>query len=100
VTRRLAALLVAASVLPSCERKAPGPRECEQFALQALGVPEDARLLPPRIADAVDELTVKCLVTPYDRELVRCVDEGNEVRRCLLEYQSRVETRELASTDR
>jgi hypothetical protein len=83
-------LLAAASVvsLGGCERKAPGPRECRSFALQALGLPEGVRL-PPRVQAAADELTVRCIVTPYDRELLRCVDEGSDARRCLSEYKLR-----------
>ena len=94
MTRTLTALVVATSMLTSCERKAPGPRECERFALQALEIPEGTRLLPLPVANALDELTVKCLVTPFDRELLHCVDQGADARRCMLEYQTRLERRE------
>ena len=78
---------------PACHRKAPGPEACHRFALKVHGIPEDATLLPPRVKAVVDEVTVKCLTTPFDRELIRCVDEGRGAERCLSEYQQRLQLR-------
>ena len=86
-------MLVAAAALwlLGCERKAPGPQECHDFALQALGIPEGVKRLPPHFKAAVDELTVRCITTPYDRQLLRCVEEGRGSRRCLSEFGRRAQ---------
>ena len=79
-------LIALALVLGGCRRKAPGPDECREFAYHVHGVThgEDVRL--PRVRAEVDDLTRECLVTPYDREYLECVEaSGNEsrrVRRC------------------
>ena len=82
--------LATALFLFGCERKAPGPNECHDFARQALGIPDDVNRLPPRARAAVDELTLDCITTPYDRKLLRCVEEGRGGRRCLSEFKRRV----------
>lgn len=81
--------LVAFALLSSCARKAPGPKECRQFALMASGARTYADLANPAVAEIVDNLTVECLVTPYDRELLRCATETGRVRACSLEFERR-----------
>ena len=83
------ALLASSFGLLGCERKAPGPDECLHFAYHVFGVTngEDVRL--PRVRAEVEELTRECLVTPYDREYVRCVEESRNVRRCLVSFAAR-----------
>jgi hypothetical protein len=85
------ALAVTAFVLfaAACARKAPGPVECRQFALIASGARTFADLQNPKVAEIVDRLTVECLVTPYDRELLRCTEETGRVRACSLEFERR-----------
>jgi hypothetical protein len=73
----------------ACARKAPGPLECRQFALIASGARTFADLQNPKVAEIVDRLTVECLVTPYDRELLRCTEETGRVRACSLEFEHR-----------
>jgi hypothetical protein len=87
--------LVAVGLLavPACQRKAPGPQECHRFALQVHGIDEDAVALPPPVKAVIDEVTIKCLTTPFDRELLRCVDEGRGAQRCVAEYNRRVHLR-------
>ncbi|HEY3494924.1 MAG TPA: hypothetical protein VGK73_09570 [Polyangiaceae bacterium] len=78
----LAALLSTAFAAPACRRKAPGPAECRAFALELAGRGSSA--LPPgaHLKSEIDELTRECLVTPYDRELLRCVEESRRFRAC------------------
>ncbi len=85
--------LLLPSLLVTCQRKAPGPYACHRFALQALGVPDGAELTPQAYA-AIDELTRECITTPYDRALLRCVDDGLPPRRCLADFQLRSGRRE------
>jgi hypothetical protein len=81
-----ALLLLAAS----CARKAPGPSECHAFSLRAAGVSRSEQLrLEPRVGAVVQDLTVRCLTTPFDRELLACVERGSELRACFLEFQAR-----------
>lgn len=79
--------------LSACRREAPGPRECVLFAdkwLRARG----AEHAPPLVAQkAFDELVVRCLTEPYDRELVSCVLENMPLERCRIDYVRRVEAR-------
>jgi hypothetical protein len=75
-------------LLFACSRKAPGPAECNEFALRAVGVRDERMLAIERVRRAVDELTVRCLVTPYDRELLRCAEELG-LRVCLADFQRR-----------
>jgi hypothetical protein len=84
------ALVFAALVLVAgCARKAPGPQECRGFAIKASGARTFADLDNPKVAEIVDRLTVECLVTPYDRELLRCTEETGRVRACSLEFEQR-----------
>jgi hypothetical protein len=84
---------VALLAVPACQRKAPGPQECRRFALEVHGINEDAVALPPPVKAVIDDVTVKCLTTPFDRELLRCVDEGRGTKRCVSEYNRRVQLR-------
>ena len=77
-----------------CERRAPGPHECHDFARRALGIPEQMQHLPPRFKAVVDDLTLQCLTTPFDRELLGCVDAGRGGRQCLAEYKRRMQLSE------
>ena len=81
----LALLLLAAA----CHRKAPGPDECREFARRAVGMRSDAELEFPGVAKRVDDLTTECLVTPFDRELLACVEQGLGTRLCLRDFDVR-----------
>jgi hypothetical protein len=85
---RAAALLVALGAA-ACARKAPGPAECQTFAEQVVGAARPGALAIPHVKDAVDELTVRCLTTPFSRRLLRCVEEGGPVRYCFLAHGAR-----------
>lgn len=75
--------------LNACARKAPGPDECRRFAYQVTGVSSARELELAPVKSQVDELTRQCLVTPFDRKLLRCVERGAPLRACSLEYELR-----------
>lgn len=83
--------LAAALLSCACERKAPGPSECQAFAYHVLGFREAIELRDPRLKAAVDELIVKCLTVPYDRKLLSCVEMSGQTRACLLDFRLRRE---------
>jgi hypothetical protein len=85
---RVAPLLLAVA-LAGCARKAPGPRECQEFAIAVSGVRTLGELSVPAVRETVNSLTVECLVTPYDRALLRCVEESGRLRACKLEFERR-----------
>lgn len=76
LTSRLSVAASAALTLLACTREAPGPRECETFALRVVGVVDPRALARPDVKAAVDAWTARCLTTPYDRELLDCVARG------------------------
>lgn len=86
----LAAALSAVPTGAGCARKAPGPDECLAFAYRVVGVRHPAQLEFPRVRARVDDLTRKCLVTPYDRKLLRCVELGIPAGACMREFDARV----------
>ena len=73
----------------ACTRRAPGPAECYEFARSLVGVPKRAVILPEDVAAAVESEAVRCLTTPYDRDLIACVRAGAGKRRCQVEFELR-----------
>jgi len=65
-----------------CQRKLPGPLECRTLAYRMFGVRMEQDLDDPRVRAKVDEQIHECLVTPYDYELVRCLEQGVRARVC------------------
>ena len=86
-------LLVCLVLAASCQRKAPGPSECREFARKALGIRNQGVLNDPRVRARYDQLTDACLTTPYDRQLVRCVAELGPNQQCFVAFQKRQEER-------
>lgn len=84
---RRAALLLALLAVGGCRRQAPSARDCERFALQVVGVSDARALAQPRVKTDVDAWTTRCLTTPYDRELLACVERGS--RGCYQAFASR-----------
>ncbi len=76
-------------LLTACTRKAPGPAECRQLATRMVGVREARQLEDPRVRSAVDQITVDCLTTPFDRQLLACVESGADARACVLAFRQR-----------
>jgi hypothetical protein len=82
-------LVLSALALSACARKAPGPAQCQRVALRLLGVTDARALRIPEVKRRFDEITVQCLVTPYDRQFVRCLEETGQSRACLFEFKRR-----------
>jgi hypothetical protein len=92
VVRAVATVLAATAVLwiaAGCQRKAPGPLECERAALILTGVSDRRMLRDPEIKDIVDERTVECLTVPYDRALLDCFEQTGATKACVLAFQMR-----------
>src|SRR5437773_6340848 len=82
--------------LVGCQRKAPGPDECHELAVRWV---EAMRGGGPRVNfgtrrlhvlghdEAVLERTTTCLTTPYDRELVACVQARGAVVQCYQAFE-------------
>jgi hypothetical protein len=80
-------LLVA--LLGGCAREAPGPMECQRFAQVVVGLRDERALASPRVRALFEEEVTKCLTTPYDQKLLRCVEERGPRGSCLVEFQRR-----------
>lgn len=76
-------------VTGGCSRKAPGPQDCYRFALSVVGVTDQRMLRSPPVRAAVDQLTNRCLTTPFDRQLISCVNRFGNVRQCYAAFQAR-----------
>ena len=79
---------VAGSLL-GCERKAPGPEECERFAEIAVQLAGSGPLLTPEVQSAVEQETRTCLTQPYDRELLSCVTATHQGAMCMAAFRRR-----------
>lgn len=73
----------------ACQRKAPGPDECRVFAYRALGLRHAEQLRLPEVRERFDTLTTRCLTTPYDRELLQCVELTGRTRACTISFEAR-----------
>jgi hypothetical protein len=92
------ALVFVLALVAGCQRKAPGPEECVALAYHLFGVQSERDLENPRVRAKVDEQIQECLVTPYDRELVLCLERGGRARTCeyaFVERRTRGESRVL-----
>ena len=89
MTRALALASVTLLGVLSCERQAPGPEECAQFAQAAAGVPRDSPFLTPELLAKIDAATRECLTEPYDRALLNCVLVTRQTRTCLDDFHRR-----------
>lgn len=80
-------------LLSGCARKLPGPAECRAFALASLGVEPTtpASTLAPhrRLSERAEELTRQCLTTPWDYQLLNCLQNGGSSRLCMAGFETR-----------
>lgn len=93
ISKRLGrALLVAAFAsftLPGCERKAPGPSECADYAQAFVRDAPDDEPLSAELESKIEAVTQLCLTTPYDRELIACAQSTRQARACFDIYKQR-----------
>jgi hypothetical protein len=79
--------------LAGCTRRLPGPAECRAFALATVGVEQDtqasALAREPRLAARAEEVTQRCLTTPWDYKLLNCLSAGGSSRVCLGHFEAR-----------
>jgi hypothetical protein len=75
--------------LLGCQRKAPGPEECQTFAMAALGANRLQDLAVVGAGEKYQELVRQCLTTPFDRKLVQCVQLSGRARSCLQSFERR-----------
>jgi hypothetical protein len=89
LSRALVSLGLLSLILIGCERKAPGPAECAEFAEEFVQhARDDARTTPSQEAD-IDTITQLCLTVPYDRELIGCAQSTHRARACFDVYKRR-----------
>jgi len=86
-TRLLLAGLCAS--LSGCERKAPGPEECERFAELVVQLAGGGPLLTAEVQAAIEQETRTCLTQPYDRQLLNCVAVTHQNGACMAAYRRR-----------
>ena len=86
---RLGSSLLVFVLMGACQRKAPSPEECLEFAMRGLHIDDERLLAVPDVKDKVDAVVVKCLTTPYDKELIGCVKLRPTARSCMLEFDER-----------
>jgi hypothetical protein len=87
--RRLALAVGLLLLASACHRKAPGPDECRDFAYRVVGIRTEIDAQVPGAIERADELTTECLLTPFDRELLACVEQGAGVRLCMHQFAAR-----------
>jgi hypothetical protein len=82
------ALGFALTLAAGCQRKAAGVPECRLLAYRMYGVRDD-QLLGMALRKQVDDRIRECLLTPYDRELVSCLEQGLRERACVRAFEAR-----------
>ncbi len=86
-------LIFCALVLSGCARKLPGPSECRDFALASVGfrpgTPLSIVQRRPALAAKAEEVTRQCLTTPWDYQLLQCLQLSGG-RACLVSFQRRL----------
>lgn len=79
-------------LLAGCARRLPGPEECRAFALATLGLPREtpaaALARNPALAARAENVTRTCLTTPWDYQLLQCLEQGNQ-QLCLARFERR-----------
>jgi len=78
--------------LAACNRVAPGPAECSEFAQAFVGQSREDETVSPVALDAIEKMTNLCLTTPFDRQLIACAQRSEHVgqaRACFNAYKQR-----------
>jgi hypothetical protein len=83
-------IVLGGSLAVGCQRKAPGPKECVEFAEHWFDTNRQRVLQQPARSKHFDAKIQECLTKPFDRELVECVVAGGDNRRCERAYERRI----------
>jgi len=93
--RAIASCLPLLFCVLGCQRRLPGPEECRAFALASLdiepGTPAVALRRQPLLTARAEEITRKCLTTPWDYQLLNCLASTGSNRVCLLSFERRLQ---------
>jgi hypothetical protein len=85
-------LLFCALIGSGCARRLPGPDECRAFALASVGfqpgTPAAIVEQRPVLSARAEELTRQCLTTPWDYQLLECLQVTGG-RACLAAFHRR-----------
>jgi hypothetical protein len=87
--RAFIGLTFSALVLLGCDRKAPGPVECSEFAEAFVGYSREDEHTTPRGQAELDDMTHLCLTVPFDRALIACARSTHQPRACFDLYKQR-----------
>ncbi len=92
--RAIASCLLLLFLLASgCARKLPGPAECRAFALASIGLepgtPASLLAQNRRLEARAEDVTRRCLTTPWDYQLLNCLGTGGSSRICLTTFEAR-----------
>jgi hypothetical protein len=88
--RELLLAVALSSALVGCRGKLLSPSECEFLAERVSGITSQHQLRNPRLRSEVRERTERCLLRPYDRELVRCFHLKQRLDLCEYELEARL----------
>lgn len=87
-SRALALAVLVASATLGCERKAPGPEECQTFAF-TLARMNVGPYLTPQVREGIEDVTRQCLTQPYDQAVIACVLTTGRQQACLQAFKQR-----------
>jgi hypothetical protein len=82
--------LIALFSVAGCRRNLLSPSECEYLAQRLSGITAPHQLRNPRLRAEVLERTQHCLLTPYDRVFVRCLETKGRLDQCEQDLQARL----------
>jgi hypothetical protein len=85
----LCASALALAALGGCDRKAPGPFECQEMGARVLGITDSRALSDPKVKEALDTFTTECLTAPFDERTMLCLEKTNNTRLCLADLARR-----------
>lgn len=97
-------MLVVGLMYLGCQRKAPGPRECQEAAevLTSRSLNDNSRGIlgfRPEERTAFQEIMRRCLVSPFDQKYVDCLMAGDAPRQCVSGYRRRFELQHHKTTN-
>lgn len=77
-------------LLSGCRNKLLSPTECEYLAQRLSGITAPHQLRNPRLRAEVIDRAEHCLLAPYDREFVRCLEKRGRLDLCEKELEGRM----------